>query len=83
MRTYASKLRIEVRSPYLDLKNREVRMRIDEPREYRHENEYGGNTTSSKEYSKFSTFQGRIMDQLEKFAKKYNLRLSVAASWSN
>jgi hypothetical protein len=83
MRTYASKLRIEVRSPYLDLKNREVRMRIDEPREYRHENEYGGNTTSSKEYDKYSTFQAKIVDQLEKFAKKYNLRLSIAASWSN
>lgn len=82
MKTYANKLRIEVRSPYLDLKNKEVRMRIDEPREYRHENEYGGNTTSTKEYSKFSTFQGRIIDQLEKFAKKYNLRLSVAANWS-
>jgi hypothetical protein len=78
----AKKLGITCNEPRLELKHKEVRMRIDEPRQYRHENEYGGDTTSSKEYQRYSMLSSKIHDLMETFAKKWNLKVSIAASWS-
>ena len=82
MWNYAKKLGITCNEPRLVLAHKEVRMRIDEPRQYRHENEYGGDTTSSKEYQKYSELSSKIYDLMETFAKKWNLKVSIAASWS-
>lgn len=82
MKDVARKLHIETRMPRLDMKNKEVRMKIDEPREYRHPDEYGSDATTSKEYIKFEKLQDKIITELEKFTKKYGLELSVAADWS-
>jgi hypothetical protein len=82
MWNHAKKLGITCNEPRLVLAHKEVRMRVDEPRQYRHENEYGGDTTSSKDYQKYSELSAKIYDLMESFAKKWNLEVSIAANWS-
>ena len=82
LKSIARGLRIETRAPQLNLKDNEVRMRVDEPREYRHPDEYSSDATMSKEYGKFESKLSKIIDKLEKFAAKHGLELSVAADWS-
>ena len=82
MKEIAGKLGISTREPQLVLKHNEIRMMIDEPRRYRHPDEYDSDATTSKEYSQFERLQSKIIDKLEQFARKNGLELSVAASWS-
>jgi hypothetical protein len=82
MKDVARKLGIDTRQPTLVMKHGEVRMKIDEPRQYRHPDEYGSDATMSKEYTKFEKLQSKIIDALQKFADKHGLELSVAADWS-
>ena len=82
MKDVARKLGIDTRQPQLVMKHNELRMKIDEPREYRHPDEYSSDATMSKDYSKFERLQAKIITKLEKFALKHGLELSVAADWS-
>ena len=82
MKDIARKLGIDTRQPTLVMKHGEVRMKIDEPRQYRHPDEYGSDATMSKEYTKFEKLQSKIIDALQKFTDKHGLELSVAADWS-
>lgn len=78
----ARKLGIRVSFPYLKDGEKELRMKVDEPREYRHPDEYGGDTTSSKEYSKYENLMSKMHTELDKIAKKIGYQLSIAADWS-
>lgn len=82
MKDIARKLGIDTRQPQLVMKHNELRMKIDEPRQYRHPDEYGTDATMSKEYTKFERLQSKIIDKLQKFADKHGIELTVAASWS-
>jgi len=82
MKDVARKLGIDTRQPQLVMKHNELRMKIDEPRQYRHPDEYSTDATMSKDYSKFEILQSKIIDKLQKFADKHGIELSVAASWS-
>ena len=82
MKKIARKLGITVREPRLVMKHKELRMRIDEPRKFRHPDEYDMDATMSKEYSKFEKLQAKITDKLQKFADKHDLTLSISADWS-
>lgn len=82
MKDIARKLGIDTREPHLVMKHKELRMKIDEPRQYRHPDEYGSDATASKEYSQFERLQSKLIDKLGAFARKNGLELSVAADWS-
>jgi len=82
MKDVARKLGIDTRQPQLVMKHNELRMKIDEPRQYRHPDEYSSDATMSKDYSKFERLQSKIIDKLQKFADKHGIELSVAADWS-
>lgn len=82
MRDVARKLGISTLMPNLVLKHKEIRMKIDEPRQYRHPDEYATDATMSKDFAKYEKLQGKIVDKLQKFADKHNLEVSVAAGWS-
>lgn len=82
MKDVARKLGIDTRQPRLVMKHNELRMKIDEPRRYRHPDEYGTDATMSKDYSKFERLQSKIIGKLQKFADKHGLELSVGADWS-
>lgn len=82
MKDIARKLGIDTRQPQLVMKHNELRMKIDEPRQYRHPDEYSTDATMSKDYSKFERLQSKIIGKLQKFADKHGIELSVAANWS-
>lgn len=82
MSSAARRLGIRTSIPNLALKHKEIRMRINEPRQYRHPDEYGTDATMSKDFVKYENLQAKIVDKLQKFADKHDLELSVAADWS-
>jgi hypothetical protein len=77
----ARKLGISIGYPYLKDGAKELRMKVDEPREYRHPDEYGGDTTSNKEYAKYENLMSKMHTELDKIAKKIGYELSIAADW--
>jgi Skp family chaperone for outer membrane proteins len=81
----ANKLGISVGYPFLSEKNREIRFKINEPRMYRHPDEYGERAEkalSSKEYTNFEKLVNKIHDILEKTGKQIGYSVDVSASWN-
>lgn len=75
---------IELRSPRLNIGDKAVYYKTDEPRELRHPDEYGDSADrmmSSKEYTKYENAQAKISDLIEPFCKKFGLEFVWAASW--
>jgi hypothetical protein len=81
----ANKLGISVGYPFLSEKNREIRFKINEPRMYRHPDEYGERAEkalSSKEYTNFEKLVNKIHDILEKTGKQIGYSVDVSARWN-
>jgi hypothetical protein len=75
---------IELRSPRLNVGDKAVYYKTDEPRELRHPDEYGDSADrmlGMKEYDKYEKAQAKISDLIEPFCKKFGLEFVWAASW--
>jgi len=75
---------IELRSPRLNVGDKAVYYKTDEPRELRHPDEYGDSADrmlNMKEYDKYEKAQAKISDLIEPFCKKFGLEFVWAASW--
>ena len=73
---------IELRSPRLSIADKAVYYKTDEPREFRHPDEYGEvPELDTKEYTKYENAQAKISDLIEPFCKKHGYEFVWAASW--
>lgn len=76
------KLGISIGQPYLVENRKEIKLKINEPRIYRHPDEYGerGNAAiNSNEYVIFEKNLSKILDELDKLAKKINYTVEISA----
>lgn len=85
LNSVANKLGISVGYPYLSEKDREIRFKVNEPRMYRHSDEYGERAEkalASKEYTSFEKLVSKIRDILEKTGKQIGYSVDISASWN-
>ena len=73
---------IEMRMPRLDTDKKTVYFKHDEPREFRHPDEYGEvPEMETKEYAKYEKHIANVSNILDKFCNKFGVELVWAASW--
>lgn len=75
---------IKLKMPYIKTSQKTVYYMTDEPREFRHPDEYGSSAydkMDSKEYIKYEEAQGKISDMIEAFCKKHNFKFTWAANY--
>lgn len=86
-RNVTRKLGIKTRDPIMQRANKEIFWQIEEPREYRHPDEYGDDgygdsPLQSKDYQMFQKLEDQLSTVYEKFAKKIGYKLVIAGSKS-
>ena len=73
---------IKLRMPYIRSAEKKIYYKTDEPREFRHPDEYGEvPELDTKEYAKYEKAQAKISDLIEAFCKKHGYEFVWAASW--
>ena len=73
---------IEMRMPRFDADKKTVYFKHDEPREFRHPDEYGEvPEMETKEYAKYEKHIANVSNILDKFCAKFGVELVWAASW--
>lgn len=81
LKSIADALRIEIAMPRLYINDKKIHMKVREPRQYRHPDEYSIDVTVSDKYHKFQSKLDKIMDMLDAFVSKRNLKLEISADW--
>ena len=61
------------------MKKKTVDMRVDTPREFRHQDEYDEDSKRMKLYSNWEEKESMIYELLENFAKKYGMEFTMSA----
>jgi len=73
---------IEMRMPRYDEGKKVVYFKHDEPREFRHPDEYGEvPEMDTKEYAKYENHIAKMTDMIEKFCTKFGVEFVWAAAW--
>jgi len=74
---------IKLRMPYIRSAEKKIYYKTDEPREFRHPDEYGEvPELDTKEYAKYEKAQAKISDLIEPFCKKHGYEFVWAADWN-